>query len=60
MNPEESKNTIDTSVPKAPVEHLSEEQKKALELSGQIEHAHGKEREDMEKAAQKLGETPKP
>jgi hypothetical protein len=55
MDPKETKNKVESSVPSPPVEHLTEDQKKALELSGDIEHAQGVEREKLHDAAEDLG-----
>jgi len=53
----DSKSRIDTSVPKpADAKRLSESEKRALELSDEIEHEHGTKREQAEKQAKRLGE----
>ncbi len=57
MDPKETKNTVDTSVPKPPADHLNESQKKSLELSGEIEHAQGPEQVELQKAVQELKKT---
>lgn len=45
-------NTIDTSVPHpAAAKHLSESEKRALELSENAEHETGQKREDLQKNA---------
>lgn len=56
MSEENAKPRVDTSVPQPPTQQLSEEEKKALELSGQIEHEHGRSREKMHDAARDLGD----
>jgi hypothetical protein len=60
MKPQNSKNAVESAVPKPPVEHLSESQKKALELSEQIEHTDGPERKQLSDAVTKLDPPKKP
>ena len=51
----DSKSRVDEAVPKPDAaKALSESEKRALELSGEIEHAHGKAREDAAEEAERL------
>lgn len=51
----DSKNRVESAVPKADgAERLSEEEMKSLELSGDIEHLHGRQREGAAKKATEL------
>lgn len=48
------KSRADASVPKAEaLKHLSEDEKRGLEMQGEIEHAHGAKREQLTKQAEK-------
>lgn len=49
--PKSTTNTVDTSVPHPPTKHLSEEEKKALELSEHAEHETGGKREKLQTEA---------
>ncbi len=54
MNPD-PKSRVEQSVPKPDAtKSLSESEKRALELSGEIEHQHGKAREESAQQAEKL------
>jgi len=57
MSEKDSQNSLDTTqpVPEA-VKRLSEEEKKALELGGLLEHEQGQKREDLEKQVKELSE----
>ena len=58
MNEGDTKNTLDTSLPvPEAAKNLSEEEKKALQLGGDMEHAHGRHREDLEKEITELGDS---
>ena len=59
MDSKEEKNLVETAVPSPPVEHLTEDQKKALEISGQMEHTDGPQHTVLEKKARDL-DPPKP
>lgn len=55
MNPE-PKSRVEESVPKPDAaQALSEEEKAALEKSGEVEHAHGEKRDELAKEAEKQG-----
>ncbi|MDB6172418.1 MAG: hypothetical protein JWL59_1729 [Chthoniobacteraceae bacterium] len=54
MDPKDTKSHVENAVP-SPIEHLSEDQKKALELSGEIEHVQGVERKKVHDDAEELG-----
>lgn len=54
MNPE-AKSRLQESVPQPDAtKKMSEAEKKALELSGEIEHAHGIQREELAEKAEDL------
>ena len=55
MNTKPSPSRLEDTVPHPPVAHLTEEQKQALELSGEAEHAHGQVREELTEDAEELG-----
>jgi hypothetical protein len=51
---------VEQAVPKpAEVEKMSDEEKRALEASGEIEHEVGKRKEDVARTAQKAGQQPR-
>ena len=50
---EDVKSRVDTAVPHpAALDRLSEDEKRSLELEGEIEHAHGTKREEMAEQAE--------
>jgi len=55
MSEKDAKNSIDSAhpAPKA-AKQLTENEKKAVELGGLIEHEHGQKREDLEKQVKEL------
>jgi uncharacterized protein YjbJ (UPF0337 family) len=54
MNPE-AKSRVQESVPQPDAtKSMTEAEKKALELSGEIEHAHGTQREKLAEKAEEL------
>jgi hypothetical protein len=54
MNPQ-AQSRVQESVPKPDAtKQMSEAEKKALELSGEIEHAHGAQRENLAENAENL------
>lgn len=51
---EDVKSRADASTPKAEaLKHLSEDEKRGLEMQGEIEHAHGAKREQLTKQAER-------
>jgi hypothetical protein len=56
MTDQPSEPRVDTAVPHPPTEHLSEEQKKALELQADVEHTDGLQRERLTEEADRLGD----
>ena len=55
--PSDSKNTVDPALPaNKAARHLSEQQKKALELAERAEHAIGRRREALQKEARRKAE----
>ncbi|HEV7866399.1 MAG TPA: hypothetical protein VGO90_01855 [Chthoniobacteraceae bacterium] len=60
MSDQNAEQHLDTSVPHPPTDHLSEDQKKALELSGDIEHAAGSKREALTEEAEDLAGADEP
>lgn len=54
MNPD-AKSRVEESVPQPDAtKQMSDSEKKALELSGEVEHAHGQQREELAEEAQAL------
>ena len=52
---QDAKSRVDTSVPKPDAaEHLSEKEKRAMELQDETEHSHGTQRERLATAAKDL------
>ena len=59
MSDKDSKNTVDTAQPHADAaDRLSEDEKKALELGGLIEHEQGKKQTAMHDGAVELAGEP--
>ena len=55
MSEKDSQSSIDTAQPTPDAaKRLTEEEKKALELGGLLEHEHGQKREDLEKQVKEL------
>ena len=55
MNEKDTKNALDTAVPKPEASsRLNEAEKKAVELGGRIEHAQGDEKEKLHDQAREL------
>lgn len=52
---DQAQSRVESAVPKPDAQHLSEAEKRALELQGEIEHAHGEAREEKTKQAERLG-----
>lgn len=60
MPAKDSRSIVESAVPKAAqTERLSEGEKKALELSEQAEHEHGREREELQQQARKAAQDEK-
>lgn len=56
MNKKPATSRVETAVPHPPVEHFSERQKEAIDLSAEAEHAHGPQREALTRKAEGLGQ----
>jgi hypothetical protein len=60
MPKEQSKNTLDSAVPKSgQMDRLREEEKKSLELGELAEHEQGTRREELQRQAQQSAEKKK-
>jgi hypothetical protein len=55
MKAKHPKTRIEASAPNA-VQHLSQDSQEALEMSGEVEHHDGPNRERIVKASKRLGE----
>lgn len=59
MSDETPEPRVDEAVPKPDVDHLDENQKRALEAGDEMEHEHGERREKIAREAGQLGDETK-
>lgn len=53
---DQAKSRVDNATPQPNTSHLTEEQKRAMELQDEIEHSHGETRERKAEDAERLGQ----